>query len=112
MPASAPGSPVRIFVGGMDPRIRQTESASVNFIGAIGRLRLNQKNLNLAEGSREESGRLEGGEDGDAHLDQQENQCSREPCRNNGQCRLTRFGGFQVENIFEILDNYFGIGKG
>jgi hypothetical protein len=113
--------PSRIFLGGIDPqRSRQRPATaaaaaeSVNFIGALGRVRLNQKLLKADgepasrgwEPSREEEEEEESSSG--SSLQQTENQCSRQPCLDGGRCRLDRWGGFQVGGevpVFNFLNN-------
>lgn len=72
---------------------------TTNFVGSIGRLMMNGQEMEVVTASTEaegEQGHYRKAEKQESRLDQSENQCSREPCRNGGQCRLTRWGGFEV----------------
>uniref|UniRef100_A0A183CPA1 Basement membrane proteoglycan n=1 Tax=Globodera pallida TaxID=36090 RepID=A0A183CPA1_GLOPA len=90
-------APSRVFIGGMDPKRAKHFPKMINFIGSIGHLKINGKSVELDGDGRAESveGYPIGGTDRDqqeSSLDQGENQCSSEPCRNGGRCQLTRWG--------------------
>lgn len=99
--------PSQVFIGGADPSRSKYGLKALNFIGSIGLLKINGRNMEF--GGRKSAGREEGGGrgPGEATLHLSENQCSRDPCRNGGHCRLTRWDGFEVccpSRQFSIID--------
>ncbi|KAL3120703.1 hypothetical protein niasHT_007995 [Heterodera trifolii] len=94
--AYPPNASSRVFIGGMDPTRAKHFPKMINFIGSIGNLKINGKRVNIGEEGREQSAEgqpIDGGKQhGTTTLDQSENQCANEPCRNGGKCQLTRWG--------------------
>uniref|UniRef100_A0A1I8BFT2 Ig-like domain-containing protein n=1 Tax=Meloidogyne hapla TaxID=6305 RepID=A0A1I8BFT2_MELHA len=96
----------RIFLGGVDPyRTQKIQKSSLPFVGSIGRLRLNDKEVDLKNLKEIQGGiPLEENTQQKSSLEQRVNECSREPCKNSGRCFLDRWGVFQVENDFVKLN--------